>query len=65
MLSKVGVKLGIVRAADLPDPKKPLEGSGKVQRDVQFKGLSDLKKPGLKPLLKTAVAAWKPRKKAG
>jgi hypothetical protein len=57
--SKTGVKLGIARGPDLPDPKGLLEGEGKRHRYVSFSGPSDLKRPGLKPLLNAAVAAWK------
>jgi hypothetical protein len=32
ILSKSGVKLGLVRGATLPDPDKLMEGSGKVHR---------------------------------
>lgn len=59
ILSKSGVKLGIVGSAALPDPNKLLEGSGKRHRYVALTKLSDLKKPGIKPLLKARVAAWK------
>jgi hypothetical protein len=61
LLSKTGVKLGIVRGAELPDPKGLLSGSGKVHRHVQLHTQADLKQPGLKPLLKAALAAWKER----
>jgi len=57
--SKTGVKLGIVRGTTLPDPKGLMQGAGKVHRFVAFAKVSDLKRPGLKPLLKTAVAAWR------
>jgi len=65
MPSKIGVKLGIARGANLLDPKQLLEGSGKIHRHVNFKDLRDLRKPGIKPLLKAAVAAWKRRTAAG
>src|SRR4029079_19737348 len=32
ILSKGGVKLGLIGGASLPDPRKLLEGSGKVHR---------------------------------
>ncbi|MBI3494240.1 MAG: hypothetical protein HY047_21035 [Acidobacteria bacterium] len=59
------MKLGVVRGAELPDPKHLLEGSGKVHRYVALKTRADLKRPGLKPLLKAALAAWKRRAKSG
>src|SRR5262245_1373266 len=61
ILSKTGVKLGIVRGAELPDPRGLLEGTGKVHRYVAFARAADVRKPGVKPLLKAAVAAWKRR----
>ncbi len=64
ILSRKGVKIGIVRGAELPDPNALLKGSGKVHRYVELTSLSDLKKPGLRPLLKTALASWKQRRKA-
>ncbi len=51
ILSKAGVKLGIVGSAALPDPTRLLEGTGKRHRYVPIAEASDLKKPGLKSLL--------------
>jgi hypothetical protein len=59
ILSKSGVKLGIVGSADLPDPDGLLEGAGKRHRYVALAKSSDVRKPGLKTLLKARVAAWK------
>jgi len=59
--SQKGVKLGIARGADLPDPKGLLEGAGKVHRHIAFAEKADLRKSGIKPLLRTAVAAWRVR----
>ena len=64
ILSKSGVKLGIVGGAVLPDPKHLLEGTGKRHRYVVLANPSDLKKPGLKSLLRAGVAAWKKRSNA-
>src|SRR5262249_2857587 len=61
LLSKTGVKLGIVRGSDFPDPKQLMQGSGKVHRHVQLRTTADLKKRGLKPLIKAALAAFKKR----
>ena len=61
ILSKAGVKLGLARGAELPDPKGLLEGAGKVHRYVRIETSSDLRKPGLKPLMKAGVDAWKKR----
>jgi hypothetical protein len=63
ILSQRGVKLGIVRGSELPDPAGLLEGKGKVHRYVDLRQLADLKKPGLKPLIEAGVAAWTVRNK--
>jgi hypothetical protein len=58
-VSKQGVKLGVARGTSLPDPKKLLQGSGKANRHVVIKTLDDLETPGLRPLVRAALAAWK------
>ena len=62
LLSKTGVKLGIAHGASLPDPRQLMQGEGKVHRHVPLRTTSDLKQPGLKALLKAALAAWKDRR---
>ena len=52
--SKTGLKLGIVRGAELPDPRGILEGSGKRHRYVQITRQSDLERPGLAELIASA-----------
>lgn len=64
ILSKSGVKLGLVRGAELEDPRGLLEGSGKVHRYVQLHALADLRKAGLKQLIKAAYGAWQARNEA-
>jgi hypothetical protein len=59
ILSKGGVKIGIVGGASLPDPGHLLEGSGKVHRYVAIEKPGDLKRAGLRDLLKTAYQTWK------
>jgi hypothetical protein len=61
ILSKGGVKLGIVRGAELPDAAGLLEGSGKVHRHVPLRSVADVDKPGVRELLTASVAAWKQR----
>jgi hypothetical protein len=58
-VSKQGVKLGVARGTSLPDPKKLLQGSGKANRHVVIKTPEDLETPGLRPLVRAALAAWK------
>jgi len=47
--SKTGVKLVIVRGAELPDPHALLTGTGKRHRYVEFTEASDLRRAGVKP----------------
>jgi len=61
ILSKSGVKLGLVRGAELADPKGLLEGSGKVHRYIQLRTASDLNRAAVKQLVRAAHAAWKQR----
>ena len=61
IMSKTGVKLGIFRGSELPDPKQLMAGAGKVHRHVQLRTVDDVKRPGLQQLLKAAVAAWRKR----
>ena len=65
ILSQAEVKLGIVRAVELPDPKNLMEGTGKTHRYIRIRTAADLKKPGLKPLLKAAVKAARKRSESG
>ena len=65
MLTKKAVNLGIARAVGLPDPHGLLEGTGKRHRHVKLRRSSDLRKPGLRVLLKSAVKAWKAGRQGG
>jgi hypothetical protein len=60
-LSKTGVKLGIFRGAELPDPAGLMQGAGKVHRHVQLRSGADLDRPALNRLLAAALAAWQQR----
>lgn len=61
LLSKSGVKIGFVGGAELADPDKLLEGSGKKHKYVQLHTASDLSRPGMKQLIEAAYAAWQQR----
>jgi hypothetical protein len=61
ILSKTGVKLGLVRGGELGDPHGLLAGSGKVHRYIQLRNASDLRKAGVRELVKATYAAWKAR----
>jgi hypothetical protein len=56
--AKSWVTLGIGWGAELPDPQKLLEGSGKVHRHVKLKAESDLKTPALQAILKAGLQRW-------
>jgi hypothetical protein len=61
ILSKSGVKLGLVRGSELADPHGLLAGSGKVHRHIPLGAASDLQKAGVSQLVKAAYKAWKER----
>jgi hypothetical protein len=58
-VSRSGVKLGLAGGASLPDPRRLLEGRGKVHRHVSIASPSDLRRPGVRPLVRAAAAAWR------
>ena len=51
-----GVNLGFWDGASLDDPGGLLEGTGKRARHVKIRDLADLKRPGVRALIKAAVA---------
>jgi hypothetical protein len=53
------VKLGVARGTSLSDPRKLLRGTGKSARHVVLRTSSDLRTPGLRQLVRAALAAWK------
>lgn len=57
ILSKTSVKLGIVGSAQMADPAKLLEGTGKRHRYVAFTQASDFERPGIRALLQAAAKA--------
>jgi hypothetical protein len=61
ILSKAGVKIGLVRGSELDDPRGLLAGSGKVHRYIQMKSAADLRRPGVSALIKATYAAWRKR----
>ena len=64
ILSQKGVKLGLVRGAELDDPRRLLQGTGKVHRYVQITTPVDLRQPGVSPLISATYKAWKDRTSA-
>jgi hypothetical protein len=61
ILSKSGVKIGLVRGSELDDPHGLLEGRGKVHRHIQMKSAADLRRPGVRALIRATYAAWRKR----
>jgi hypothetical protein len=61
ILSKKGVKLGLVEGAHLSDPDELLAGKGKTHRHIAFTDESEVERPAVKALLRAALAAWKGR----
>jgi hypothetical protein len=61
ILSKEGVKLGLNRGAQLPDPAGLLEGTGKVHRYIRLETIADLRPADVKRLLRSADAARRKR----
>lgn len=59
--SKKGMKLGLNRGSELPDPSKLLTGSGKVHKYVEIKSAKDISNPALKKLLQEALKAYRKR----
>lgn len=49
------VNLGFHRGAELPDPKRLLEGSGKLVRHISIKDREDLRKPHVREFLRLAL----------
>lgn len=63
LLSKKGVKLGLYKGSELPDPQKLLTGTGKVHRYVEIHTEEDMRSAALNKLLDEALKAHKARKK--
>lgn len=61
---KSGVKLGIARGAELPDPDGLLQGSGKVHRYVDFRADPRPQRAAVTRLLRAAVEGWRSRREA-
>lgn len=61
ILSKKGIKIGLFKATEFPDPQKLLEGTGKVHKYVAITDKKELNNPALKTLLKEADKAYRKR----
>lgn len=60
-VSKTGVKLALAGGASLEDPDGLLEGAGRVHRHIVIEAADDLRRPGVKRLVRAAHAAWRKR----
>jgi len=58
ILSKKGVKLGIVDGATLPDPDRLLAGTGKRHKYVELRSDADVSRPAVRALVARRFAAW-------
>ena len=61
ILSKSGVKLGVVGGASLPDPKGLLTGSGKVHKYIALTSTKDAGAPAVRKLLTLAATRCRDR----
>jgi hypothetical protein len=59
ILSKKGVKLGVLRS--VPDPHGLLQGDGKRWRHIALKEPVDLQRPGVEEIVKAAYRTWRAR----
>jgi len=55
MVAKEHVIFGFVRGAMLGDPWKLLEGTGKYLRHIKLRSVADVRRPGVRSLLKEAA----------
>ena len=49
------LNLGFYRGAELTDPKKLLQGDGKLHRHLRFANHDDLDRPYVRPFLRAAI----------
>jgi len=64
-VSREHINLGFMYGAELPDPEKLFEGSGKLLRHVRINTLEQLSNPALRELLKVASKHRMPMKPSG
>jgi len=55
MIGKSHVTFGLYAGTSLDDPEHLLDGAGKSLRHVKLRSVEDLKRPGLRKLVKSAV----------
>lgn len=62
--SKKGLKLGLSRGAELPDPYKLLAGAGKISRYVVIESEKQIQSPAVKKMLASALKLYNEKYKA-
>jgi hypothetical protein len=55
MIGKNHVMFGLYEGTSLEDPESLLDGTGKNLRHVKLESVEDLKRPGLRKLIKSAI----------
>ena len=63
ILSKTGVKLGVVGSAQMADPANLLEGAGKRHRYIAFAQAEDFERAGIRDILHAAAKRCKNRQR--
>jgi hypothetical protein len=63
ILSKTGVKLGVVGSAQMADPTNLLEGAGKRHRYIAFARREDFERAGIRDILHAAAQQWRDRQR--
>jgi hypothetical protein len=61
ILSKTGIKIGLVQGASLPDPASLLKGAGRVHRYIDVRTAEQLRRPEAQQLIAGALSAWRRR----
>jgi hypothetical protein len=61
ILSKHGVKIGLVQGASLPDPAALLKGAGKVHRYIEIFTRDQLLRDEVRHLIEAALSSWRER----
>ena len=61
--SKKGLKLGLNRGVELPDPDKLLQGDGKISRYVAIENEKQIQSAALKKLIKEALKLYQEKGK--
>lgn len=61
ILSKVGVKIGLIQGASLADPASLMRGAGKVHRHIDIRTNAHLQRDEVRRLIEAGLNAWRQR----